>query len=90
MATAITSFFLWLFGRWEQAFVDAYITQITAYVKSFPPEDIERIGKEIYERNLSALPATNILDLTQTYFAQGLIIGFFVNIILSVILRRQP
>lgn len=90
IATTITSFFLLLFGRWEKEFLDSYITQITAYVKSFPKEDIERIGKEIYERNLKALPATNILDLAQTYFAQGLIIGFFVNIILSVILRRQP
>jgi hypothetical protein len=90
IATTITSFFLLLFGRWEKEFLDGYITQITAYVKSFPKEDIERIGKEIYERNLKALPATNIFDLAQTYFAQGLIIGFFVNIILSVILRRQP
>jgi len=90
MATTITSFFLWLFGSWEKEFVGTYITQITAYVKSFPQEDIDRIGKEIYERNLKALPATNIFDLTQTYFAQGMIIGFFVSIILSVILRRQP
>lgn len=90
LATIITSFFLWLFGSYEKEFVDSYVTQITAYIKSFPQEDIDRIGKEIYERNLRALPATNIFDLTQTYFMQGIIIGFFVNIILSVILRRQP
>jgi hypothetical protein len=90
LATAITSVLLLLFGNWEREFVVSYIEQFTAYLKTFPKEDIERIGKEIYERNLEALPATNILDLTQTYFGQGFIIGFFVSIVLSVILRRLP
>lgn len=89
IATTITSCLLWLFGNWEEEFVISYVNQFTAYLKSFPKEDIDRIGKEIYERNLNALPATNSLDLTQTYFMQGLAIGFFVNIVLSVILRKQ-
>lgn len=90
IATIITSCLLWLFGIWENEFVASYVTQLTAYLKSFPKEDISRIGKEVYDRNLAALPATNVFDLVQTYFMQGIIIGFFVNIILSVILRRQP
>lgn len=89
VTTSLTSVFMLLFGSWEKGFVESYIIQITAYVKSFPTEEIDRIGKEIYERNLRALPATNISELAQTYFVQGMIIGFFVNIILSVILRRQ-
>jgi Protein of unknown function (DUF4199) len=89
-ATTITSCMLWLFGDWDDEFVISYVNQLTEYLKSFPKEDIERIGKEIYERNLMALPATDSVDLTQTYFMQGLAIGFFVNIILSVILRKQP
>jgi len=88
--TTITSLFLLLFGTLEKGFVMDYISQVTAYVKSFSKEEIERIGKEIYERNLNALPTTNILKLAITYFVHGLVIGFFVNIILSVILRRQP
>jgi hypothetical protein len=89
-ATVTTSILLWLFGHWDTGFVDSYISQATQYLKSFPKEDIGRIGKEIYDRNLSALPATNIFDLIQTYFMQGIVIGFFVIIIISVILRRQP
>jgi hypothetical protein len=89
-ATFVTSLLLWLFGIWDNSFVDSYIVQVTTYLKSFPQGDIDRIGKEIYDRNLKALPATNIFDLIQTYFMQGIVIGFFVNIILSVILRRQP
>jgi hypothetical protein len=71
-------------------FVADYVVQVTTYVKSFTPEEIDRIGKDIYERNLEALPSTNISNLSITYFVHGLVIGFFVNIILSVILRRQP
>lgn len=90
LMTAISSLLLFLFGTLVKSFVTDYIIQVTAYVKSFSTADIERIGKEIYERNLKALPATNISNLAITYFIHGLVIGFFVNIILSVILRRQP
>lgn len=90
VATTITSCLLWLFGDWEQDFIVSYITQLTAYLQSFPQEDIARIGKEVYDRNLRELPATNVFDLVQTYFMQGIVIGFFVTIIISVILRRQP
>jgi hypothetical protein len=88
--TTLTSIMLQIFGTVEKDFVTTYIDQVTAYLKGFTKEDIERVGKEIYERNLAELPSTNISKLTVTYFVHGLVIGFFVNIILSVILRRQP
>lgn len=88
--SALASILLLAFGSFENDFVVLYIEQVTAYVKGFSKEDIERIGKDIYQRNLDALPSTNISKLAITYFVHGLVIGFFVNIILSVILRRQP
>jgi putative flippase GtrA len=88
--TTITSILVQIFGTVEENFVTTYIDQVTAYVRSFSKEEIERVGKEAYDRNLSALPSTNISKLTITYFVHGMVIGFFVNIILSVILRRQP
>ena len=88
--TTLTSIMLQIFGTIEKDFVTTYIDQVTAYLKGFTKEDIERVGKEMYERNLAVLPSTNISRLTVTYFVHGLVIGFFVNIILSVILRRQP
>lgn len=88
--TTITSVLLQIFGTMEKNFVATYIDQVTTYIKSFSKEEIERVGKEAYERNLKALPSTNISELTITYFVHGMVIGFFVNVILSVILRRQP
>jgi len=90
VAATITSCLLWLFGVWEKDFVASYVTAFTAFLQSFPKEDIDRIGKEVYDRNLEELPATNAFDLVQTYFMQGIVVGFFVSIIVSVILRRQP
>jgi hypothetical protein len=86
----ITSLLLFFFGTFVGAFVSDYIVQVMAYVGSFSSDEIERIGKDVYDRNLAALPSTNIANLAVTYFVHGLVIGFFVNIILSVILRKQP
>ncbi len=88
--SALAAVLLLIFGYLEADFVKNYIVKVTEYVKSISKEDIERIGKDIYERNVAALPAINIFTLAITYFIHGLVIGFFVNIILSVILRRQP
>ncbi|HEY9005145.1 DUF4199 domain-containing protein [Ohtaekwangia sp.] len=79
-----------VFGALEPDFVASYVKKMTAYLQTFSKEDIARIGNEVFDRNLKALPATNIYKLAETYFAQGLAIGFFVSIILSVITRKQP
>jgi tetrahydromethanopterin S-methyltransferase subunit B len=59
-----------------------------SYLRGFPKENIEQIGKEVYERNLESLPATKVSDLVTTYFFQGIVIGAFISIILAIILRR--
>ena len=86
----VSALLLLLFGTLEPDFVRDYIVQVTAYIKSFSAEDVERVGKEAYDRNLAALPSTNIGKLAITYFVHGIVIGFFVNIVLSTILRKQP
>lgn len=88
VSSVLSSATLYVFGTWESEFVSSYIEGMDTYLRSFPPEEIARIGKEAYERNLNALPSTNIAMLVQTHFAQGMLIGFFISIILSVILRR--
>lgn len=90
VATIIAAIGLQIFGNLEKGFVTSYVVEMTAYLKTFPKEDIDRIGKEVYDRNLEQLPATNSSILAFTYFMQGLVIGFFVSIILSAILRKQP
>jgi hypothetical protein len=94
VASSIAGLGLWIFGTLELDFVPDYVREMTAYLQKFTEEDLERarIGKETYERNLAELPATNITTLVITHFAQGMMIGFFISLILSVILRKtnQP
>jgi hypothetical protein len=71
-------------------FVQSYIRLMTDRLKALPPETINQIGKEVYDRNLADLPSTNVFDLASLYFWQSFMIGLFISIILSVILRRQP
>lgn len=86
----VSSALLWIFGSIEGDFVREYVEQVTKYIRSFSKEGIDRLGKDVYERNLNALPSTNMSMLAVTYFIHGLVIGFFVNIVLAVVVRRQP
>lgn len=90
VAGLLGALFFWIFGTLETDFVPSYVKQMTDYLKNFPEEDIQRIGKEVYESNLKSLPSTNMAQLASTYLAQSFVIGLFVSIIMSVILRRQP
>jgi hypothetical protein len=78
--------FMFLVPVFRTEYIDLSIAQLRA----LPADLIERIGKEVYERNLELLPATGIYDLAFLYFAQSFLISLFISIILSVILRRQP
>lgn len=79
-----------LFIAVDPGFLNAYITLSTEQLKALPADIIQRIGKEVYERNLKLLPATNGFDLAVLYFTQSFMISFFISVILSVVLRRQP
>lgn len=90
VAGTVAALGLLIFSSLEKEFISSYVEAVTQYLKTFPKEDIERIGKEVYERNLEQLPSTNGKQLASLYFVQGMMIGLFVTIILSVILRKHP
>jgi hypothetical protein len=71
-------------------FISSYVKLQTEIIKSLPADVVEKIGKEVVQRNLDTLPATNGFGLALTYFVQCFLISFFISIVLSVILRRQP
>jgi hypothetical protein len=88
VSTVISSLGLYVFGLLKPEFLTTYVTAATTYLKTFPPEAIEQIGKDAYESNLKSLPATNLGVMIETYFLKGMLIGLFVSLLLSVILRR--
>jgi hypothetical protein len=79
-----------IFGAFETNFIPEYIRLMTEYLKSAPEDEVARVGKETIERNLQALPSTNMGQIATLYLVQSFGIGLFVSIIMSVILRKQP
>jgi hypothetical protein len=79
-----------LFGTFEPDFIQAYITQGIAQIKSIPPESIKQIGQQAVDEVLNTLPKTTLTEMAIKYTSQTFAIGFFITIIISVILRRQP
>jgi len=88
-AAVLGSLLLRLFISVEGRFIPEYVKAMTDYLRGFPVEEINRIGKDAYERNVEALPSTTSGQIASLYLVQSFGIGLFISIILSVILRKQ-
>jgi hypothetical protein len=86
----VTTIFIVVLCNYYQPFLTNYIELGLAQAKTLPQEAIKEIGKQVYDAMLNALPKVTGWELAEKYFWQSLIIGLFFNIIISVILRRQP
>lgn len=86
----VASIGIYTFARYNTAFVESYIRLSMIQVKAFPEEEIERMGRDVYEAGITALKQANAYFLASRYLSQSFIISFFISIIISVILRRQP
>lgn len=90
VAGTISAVLLWAFCSFDSTFIPSYVKAMTDYLNTFGAEDIERIGKDVFENTLQQLPLTTGKQIAGKYFIQSVMISFFVSIILSVILRREP
>jgi hypothetical protein len=85
----IGSIFTWCLARWNSDFLPSYIAQLEEQMKNFQKQIEESVGAQAYEQQLAKLPATTALDLAGDYLLKSMIIGLFLTIIISVILRKQ-
>lgn len=74
----------------DDSFVKEFVRLFTEQARNIPAEEIERVGKENFDRNLEALSDTNSFELVKLHVKQSLMIGFFISIIITIILRKQP
>ncbi len=86
----VGSTILVLFGNIEPAFVTDYIHMAVEQLQSDEEAMVAAVGKEAYENALNQLPQTTIMDMAGDYMIKSMVIGFFLTIIISVVLRRQP
>lgn len=86
----VSSLVVYVFSSAVPEFLNDYVDLSIQQLKSLPPDIIEKIGKDVYLRNMAALPSTEPSDLALLYFSQCFLISLFISVILSVILRRHP
>jgi len=86
----IGSIFTWGFAKWNGNFLRSYIEKLQAQLISYKDEIITSVGAETYNQQLAKLPLTSPLDLAGDYFLKSMIIGLFLAIVITTILRKQP
>ncbi len=90
VCSVIAAVGIMIFGTMQPLFLADYITEFTRQIQNLPQETVDQIGKDVVATNLEKLPTTTIRDLASLYVWQSFIMGFFISVIISVILRRQP
>jgi len=83
------SIFTWCMARWDANFLSSYISKLAEQMKGFQKQIVESVGAEAYQQQMAKLPSTTAFDLASDYFLKSMIIGLFLTIIISVILRKQ-
>ena len=86
----VTFAVIFAIGWFRPEFVTDYINLQTLQFREYPADQVAKFGKENFEKMLVMLKATTAADLALQYVIQSFAISFFVSLILSVILRRQP
>ena len=89
-AGLVSEAMIFVFGYLQPDFVAEYIRQLTEQIRSIPPEEVDQIGRAAINNSLRELPFITLAYLLGLYAWQTLQIGFFISVIISVILRRQP
>ena len=87
MVGAVT---LGAFAAMDEKFVSEYISVLIRQMTDFREMIVEKVGKEAFEQQLAKLPLTTGWDLAAHYFLKSLIIGFFLTVLISVVVRRHP
>lgn len=92
--TLVCASLCWLmliaFATVEPGFVQRFVTQAIEQTKAFSAEDIDRIGRGTYEQTIQELEKADRYFMASRYFFQSFILSFFISLIISVVLRRQP
>jgi hypothetical protein len=86
----LSALFIWLFATAKGSFITEFVSLFIEQARTIPTEDIERVGKDNFERNLEEVSHTNAFGMAKLYFRQSLLIGFFISLIITIILRKQP
>lgn len=91
VAATVGAMMVLIYSKINPEFVSEFIKQAIESAKTFSENTtLSEVEKDRIHVMMEGLPATNGKSLAGQHFIQSLMIGFFISIILSVILRKQP
>jgi len=82
--------FLVLFSAVDPDFLASYINERLTLIADYKLQLIEQLVEETLKYQLAKLPLTTSFDLAIDYFLKTTMIGIVLNIIIAIILRKQP
>ena len=82
--------FVMLFAETSGDFLQEYISSRLELLEVNKAQSIEAFSEQFVNEQIEALPLTRPFDLAVDYFWKTIAIGIFLNIILAVVLRKQP
>lgn len=86
----LMSVFITLLSEYSSSFLSDFISSnIELFEKKLKMLQEEK-SRAIFQEQINKLPFTSTFDLALDYFFKTALIGVFLNIILAVVLRKQP
>lgn len=90
MASLGAALFIFIMAKIESTeFLSSYLEQTLAYFTINKEEYITQLGEERFKQALSGLKNVSALSLTSQYLLQSTLIGLFLTIIMSIIMRKK-
>jgi hypothetical protein len=88
-AAWIASVALVALGKLDASYVANYVNETSELLIQNKEGIVEKVGQAQYDAQLNVLPSTTIFALAFDYFLKSMLMGLFLTIIISVILRKQ-
>jgi hypothetical protein len=81
---------VWIFATFEPDFLKDYIRQGLEQINNIPAENADEIGKSAIEEARKTIDDTTVGWMAKRYAIQTYLFGFFIAVIISVVLRKHP
>ena len=86
----LISLFIIVFSIIDPDFLQMYIDDRIALIVDHRDAFVEQLGEVTVQEQLEKLPLTTSFNLAIDYFVRTIAIGLILNILISIILRKQP
>ena len=82
--------FIMVLAEFSTNFLSEYISSRIEVLEIQIGQLTDNTSKTIFQEQIDKMPFTSPFDLAVDYFWKTILIGIFLNIILAVVLRKQP